>query len=56
MAGPITLVVFVMLAAMLIVALGPILGVTAWLACLAIFLSVIKRLRRHVWDQSRPNQ
>ena len=46
-----------MLAAIFIVALGPVLGLTAWLLCLGIVLSSAKRLRRYVWDhQSRPNQ
>lgn len=41
-----TTVVLVMLAAVLIVALGPLVGLAAWLVCLAIVLSVAKRLRR----------
>lgn len=53
----ITTVVLVMLAAILIVALGPLVGLVAWLLCLGVVLSFAKRLRRVVWDdQSRPNQ
>ena len=52
-----TTVVFVMLAAILIVAFGPIMGLAMWLLCLAVALAALRRLRRHVWDdQSRPNQ
>lgn len=50
MIGAVTLVAFVMLAAVLIVAAGPVVGLTAWLLCLAIFRAVLKRLRRHVWS------
>lgn len=50
MIGAVTLVAFVMLAAVLIVALGPLLGVGAWLVCLGIFRFALRRLRRHVWD------
>jgi len=54
MVGAITLVAFVMLAAVLVVALGPIPGVVAWLVCLGVFRAVLRRLRRHVWGQSFP--
>lgn len=52
MIGATTLVTFVMLAAMLIVAIGPVLGLMAWLLCLGLFLSLARRLRVHVWGQS----
>jgi hypothetical protein len=53
----VTTVGLVMLAAVLIVAIGPVLGLTAWLLCLGVVLSLAKRLRRVVWGhQSRPNQ
>ena len=38
-----------MLAAVLIVALGPIVGLLAWLLCMGVVLFVAKRLRRYVW-------
>jgi uncharacterized membrane protein len=56
MIGAVTLVAFVMLAAVLIVAVGPVVGLAAWLLCLAIFRFTLKRLRRRVWGQSRFNQ
>jgi hypothetical protein len=56
MLGAITLVAFVMLAAMLISAIGPVFGVVAWLCCLGLFQFVLRRLRRHVWGHSRLNQ
>lgn len=52
MIGAITLVAFVMLAAILVVALGPIPGVVAWLLCLAVVRAALLRLRKHVWGQS----
>jgi hypothetical protein len=54
--GAVSTVVIVMLAAILIVAIGPILGLTAWLLCLAVILSTARRLRQHVWGHQRPNQ
>lgn len=52
----VTTVGFVMLAAILIVALGPLIGLLAWLLCLGVVLFLARRLRRFVWDdQSRPN-
>lgn len=52
----VTLITFVMLAAVLIVAIGPIPGLVAWLFVLALFRFALRRLRDHVWGQSRPNQ
>ena len=52
MVGAVTTVGFVMWAAVLVVAVGPFMGLTVWLLCLAIFQSALRRLRRHVWGQS----
>jgi hypothetical protein len=53
----VTTVGLVMLAAILIVAVGPVMGLLAWLLCLGVVLSLAKRLRRHVWGhQSRSSQ
>jgi hypothetical protein len=49
-------VIFVMLAAILIVAVGPVVGLAVWLLCLGVVLSVARRLRRYVWGQSFPNR
>jgi hypothetical protein len=46
----ITTVGFVMLAAVFIGALGPFVGLVAWLLCLCVFRFAMRRLRRHVWN------
>lgn len=50
MLGATALVAFVMLAAILIVAIGPVYGLMAWLFCLGITHYVLRRVRRHVWS------
>ena len=47
---------FIMLAAILISAVGPIVGLATWLLCLAVVLGIARRIRRHVWGQSFPNK
>lgn len=43
---------FIMLAAVLIVAIGPVLGLVAWLLVYGSFLASARALRRYVWDNA----